>query len=116
MSIGKKLKYLRINAGKSLKSISQIFGVSLNTVYRWEHDKAEPRKSALGKIVGYYGVSLSWLLSDGLDEDIPPYIDEAPGDKDSIENKLSGLVDKLSKNHKYQLLGYGERIHSEELK
>ena len=116
MSVGKKLRYLRIKSGKTLKSQSQIFGVSLNTVYRWEHDLAEPRRAALGKIAGYYNVSLSWFLSDSLDEDIPLYIDDAPGDKDSIENKLSGLVGKLSKNHKYQLLGYGERIHTEELK
>jgi len=69
VSIGKNLRILRINSKKTLREQSETFGVSLNTVYRWEHDLAEPRKSTLRKIAAFYGVSLSWLFSEDNDKD-----------------------------------------------
>jgi hypothetical protein len=47
---------------KTLKEESDIFNVSLNTIYRWEHDLNVPRKSVLSKIASYYDVPFSWLL------------------------------------------------------
>ena len=71
MSLGEKLKSLRIREKKTLKEQSEVFGVSLNTVYRWEHNLAVPRKSALIKMAVHYNVSIGWLLDESVDTDDP---------------------------------------------
>ena len=63
MSIGDKLKKMRFNSKKTLKEISEVFGVSLNTVYRWEHDLCLPQKSTLKKIIKFYDVPYEWLFN-----------------------------------------------------
>jgi transcriptional regulator with XRE-family HTH domain len=62
MSIGEKLKNLRLNVKKTLKEQSELFNVSINSVYRWEHDLTVPRKSVLRKISEFYDVPLEWFL------------------------------------------------------
>ena len=64
MTIGKTLKNLREEMRNTLKEQSEIFDVSLNTVFRWEHDLSVPRNSMLKKISEYYGVTPEWLLGE----------------------------------------------------
>jgi len=64
MSLGEKLKNLRLRTGKTLNQQGRILKVSMNSVYRWESNLAVPRKTMLKKMAEYYGVPLDWLLSD----------------------------------------------------
>ena len=64
MSLGEKLRSLRLKTKKTLSEQSKILKVSMNSVYRWEHDIAIPRSSMIRKIAAYYGVPADWLLSD----------------------------------------------------
>ena len=104
MSLGEKLKNLRIETKKTLHEQSQLLGVSMNSVYRWEHDLAIPRKSMLRTMAEYYSVPLDWLLSEGA----------AASLVSDNEQKLLYMFRKLSDNSRYKVLGYVERMCIEE--
>ncbi|MCL1974845.1 MAG: helix-turn-helix domain-containing protein [Firmicutes bacterium] len=115
MSIGEKLRYLRTKTKRTLKEQSEIFGVSLNSVYRWEHDLTAPKKSTLKKIVEHYEVPMEWLLQDGADENgIEPGINGMRSE-DHLEQQLLKMFRKLSENKKYKILGYIERVYVEDM-
>jgi transcriptional regulator with XRE-family HTH domain len=110
MNVGERLRNLRLNMKKTLKEESEIFNVSLNSVYRWEHDLSVPRKSVLKKIADYYDVPYKWLVHGG----------DVEGDTDcdvcilnperNTEQKILKMLRKLSPNNKYKVLGYIERM------
>lgn len=65
MSIGKKLKHLRISRGWQQKFVAQRIGVRQATVSEWESDKkdsAEPGPKNRKKIAALFGVSESELF------------------------------------------------------
>jgi len=116
MSIGGKLKNLRLKMKKTLKDESEIFDVSINTVYRWEHGLTIPRKSSLKKIAAYYNVSMDWLLDDSGAENTK--CDGRINTEESqniAEQLLLRMFRKLSDNKKYKILGYIERICVEDM-
>ena len=114
MTVGEKLKYLRSKVKKTLKEQSDTFGVSLNSVYRWEHDLASPKRQMLKKMAEYYEVPLEWLLQDSNDEDDLD-INGAAVPESNDEQKLLKMYRKLSGNNKYKVLGYVERVYIETL-
>ena len=108
MNMGERLKKLRLNMKKTLKEESEILSVSLNTIYRWEHDLCVPRKSALKKIAEYYGVPFDWLLHGGV-EDGNGYADCDVcilSAEQNVEREILRLLKQLSSNNKYKVLGY----------
>jgi len=118
MSIGGKLKNLRLKMKKTLKDESEIFNVSINTIYRWEHGLTVPRKSSLKKIAAYYGVTLEWLISDGSGKENTKCSDCIPNiesPENNIEQLLLKMFRKFSENNKYKILGYIERICVEDM-
>ena len=104
MSLGEKLRNLRLKEKKTLQEQSAILGVSMNSVYRWEHDLAVPRKSMLKTMADHYGVPLDWLLSESA----------AASLVSDIELNLLCMFRKLSENSKFKVLGYVERMCVEE--
>jgi len=114
MSIGEKLKSLRLRMRKTLKEESEILGVSLNSVYRWEHDLASPRKSMLKKIAEYYEVPLDWLIQESAWEDNIERLSVVLPFEFSIEQQLLRFFRKLSENDQYKVLGYIERLYVED--
>jgi transcriptional regulator with XRE-family HTH domain len=113
MSVGEKLRHLRLTSKKTLKEQSELFGVSLNTVFRWEHDLTTPRKSVLQKISVYYGVPMEWLLQEDIShENMGSGSDAQP--EDDNEWQLLKMYRKLSITDKYKVLGYIERVYIEE--
>ena len=112
MSVGKRLKDLRVKTKRTLKEQGETFNVSLNTVYRWEHDLARPRKSALAKIAVHYEVPLEWLLY-GKNIDSQTDGDEISFLENNIEKQLFRMYRKLSDSNKFKILGYVERIYIE---
>jgi len=115
MSVGEKLKQLRIKGRKTLKEQSQILGVSLNSVYRWEHDLAAPRKSMLRKIAYLYEVPLEWLLQESEGEEYIRHAGDVIYFDQSIEQQLLRFFRRLSDNEQYKVLGYVERLYVESI-
>ena len=114
MNVSKKLKDLRQNSKKTLREVSQVLGVSLNSVYRWEHDLASPRKTALKILADYYGVSLEWLVNGSTEKGEFSY-EEGGTTYDNAEQYLLHMYRKLPNKDRYKILGYIERIHIENM-
>ena len=114
MSLGEKLKSLRLRMRKTLKEESEILGVSLNSVYRWEHDLAAPRKTMLKKIADYYEVPYEWLSQDGGWEEQAEKLSVVLPFGHSIEQQLLRFFRKLSDSDQYKVLGYIERLYVED--
>jgi len=104
MSLGEKLRNLRLKTKKTLREQSRLLRVSMNSVYRWEHDLTIPRKSMLRIMAEYYGVPLDWLLLEGVSASL---VNDA-------ENNLLGMFRKLPDTNRYKVLGYVERMYVEE--
>ena len=104
MSLGEKLRNLRLKAKKTLAEQSEIFGVSMNSVYRWEHDLAVPRKPVLKVMAAHYAVPLDWLLSESA----------AASLVSDTEQKLLCMFRQLPDRSRYKVLGYVERMCVEE--
>ena len=109
MSVGKRLRTLRQKTKRTLKEQSELFGVSLNSVYRWEHDLAMPKKSLLRKIADFYDVPFEWLLHGSVTEETADEITSA-SDGNNIEKQLIRMFRNMSYNNKYKILGYVERL------
>jgi len=75
----------------------------MNSVYRWEHDLAVPRKPMLRLMADYYGVPLDWLLSESASASLVS----------EVELNLLGMFRKLSDSNRYKILGYVERMYVE---
>ena len=104
MSLGEKLRNLRLKAKKTLGEQSRTLKVSMNSVYRWEHDLTTPRRPMLKFIADYYGVPLDWLLMEGASASLVT----------EVEQDLLGMFRKLPDNNRYKILGYVERMYVEE--
>ena len=113
MTIGEKLRDLRQNMKKTLKEQSATFGVTINSIYRWEHNQAIPRTSVLKKMADYYGVPLEWLVHEDAEE--TRFDSTVVQYDDTNEKKLLQMYKKLSTVNKYKILGYVERIYIENL-
>jgi len=110
MSVGERLRNLRVRAKKTLKDQSENFGVSVNSVYRWEHDLARPRTAVLKKMAEHYGVSYDWLAHGSTRDDVYRFSGEIHSHEDDIELQLLRMFRKLTTNNKYKILGYVERV------
>jgi len=104
MNLGEKIRTLRLKTRRSLKDQSLMLGVSMNSLYRWEHDLVVPRRQMLERICNHYDVSVEWLLSDAT---VPSLVNE-------MEFKLLGLYRNLPSPVKYKVIGYVERMCVEE--
>ena len=104
MTLGEKLRSLRLRTKKTLGQQGKILKVSMNSVYRWEHGLAVPRKPMLRKMADYYGVPLDWLLSDTASTALV----------NEIEQSLIGLFRQLPEKSRYKALGYLERLYAED--
>ena len=100
MSLGEKLRNLRQKTRKTLQEQSDLLGVSMNSVYRWEHDLAVPRKSMLKTMADFYAVPLDWLLSESA----------AASLVSDVEQRLLVMFRKLTDSNRYMVLGYVERM------
>ena len=111
MSVGERLRSLRLNMKKTLQEESEILNVSLNSVYRWEHNLTVPRKNVLRRIDAYYDVPFEWLLHGSAGEEYSGKCDGCILNPErNTEQKILKMLRKLSDNNKYKILGYIERM------
>ena len=102
MTLGEKLKNLRLKEKRTLQAQSELCGVKLNTVFRWEHDMTIPKDMHLKNIAELHCVPVSWLTKEDIKDE---HID--------VNQQLLYIFNKLSDNHKYRVLGYIEHVYIE---
>ena len=100
MTLGEKLRTLRLKDRKTLFEQSLLFGVSMNSVYRWECDLATPRKATIKAMADYYDVTVDWITSESTSATLVS----------NVEVRLLNMYRKLSNHSRYKVLGYVERI------
>ena len=104
MTIGDKIKFLRKEKGMTQKQLSELSGVQVKTIQRYEYGSHEPTQKTLKKIADAISVPLSYF-----------YEDELPEIKDSVilsdvESELLSLFNSLDHNGKSKLLEYAELL------
>ena len=115
MTIGKKLQSLRLKSKKTLKEMSDILNVTINTVYRWEHELTIPRKKILNTMAQYYQVPFEWLLLQTTAEDAADCGECSLNIDSGTKQQLLNMFKRLSEYNKYKVLGYIERLCIEEM-
>lgn len=104
MTIGKRIKQLRLERELSQIDIGKIAGVTDKAVSTWEKDEKIPRMGAIEKLAAYFGVTKSYII-DGI-QDIPqgfipvPKMQRVPiigtiacGDPITAEENIEGYAD-----------------------
>lgn len=102
MSIGKRIKELRIGKGLSQIELGKIAGVTDKAVSTWEQDIKIPRMGAIEKIATYFGVTKSYIIDGELPE---------------IESAIPAGFEPIPKMQKVPLVGHiacGQPITAEE--
>ena len=64
MTLGQKIKKLRIENNLTQKDISELVNVTFQTVSKWENDENEPDIATLRKLASVFGCSMDYLLSE----------------------------------------------------
>ena len=114
MNVGEKLRHLRLSMKKTLKQQGEIFNVTANSVYRWEHNLAVPRMPVLKKIADHYNVPMEWFFHENTSSNSANLEFSSQAIAGSIEQQLISTFSKLSDGSKYKVLGYVERMCIEE--
>lgn len=68
MNLGYKIKALRLKAGLTQEMLANIFGVSFQTISKWENNVCTPDIEMLPRIAVYFGVSIDELFDLTVDE------------------------------------------------
>lgn len=68
MDILIKLKTIIEQKGLSINKVTELSGLSENTIYNWYNKGAEPSIHALNAVCGVLGISIASLLSNATDE------------------------------------------------
>ena len=113
MTVGEKLRCMRLMSNKTLKEQSVAFNVSLNTVCRWEHGLASPRKSRMSQIADHYDIPLKWLSQESDEGYMSVLASEAEAPENELERQLLRMFRKLTNSGRYEAMSLIERIYRE---
>lgn len=76
MTLGQKIKKLRIENNLTQKDISELVSVTFQTVSKWENDENEPDIATLRKLASVFGCSMDYLLSEEEEQVEQPKVEE----------------------------------------
>ena len=62
MNLNERLKELRLEAGYTLKVVSEGIGIPLSTYSNYEQGIREPSVAIIKRICDFYGISADYLL------------------------------------------------------
>lgn len=68
MTLGQKIRKLRIDKGLTQKDLSDKIHVTFQTISKWENDENEPDVSTLRELAKLFGCSLDYLLCEDEEE------------------------------------------------
>lgn len=112
MTLGKRLKVLRVEKGKSIREAAKDLGIGKSTLACYEIDTRNPDYDQLRKLANYYGKTVSYLLGEDepvvelTGEDIPlelrelgveyiPYMKELKDNKipeEVVKNMVKAII------------------------
>lgn len=105
MSIGKRLKILRIEHGLTLDELASKINITKATLSRYENDHRKPNAEFIEAITRFYGVSSDYILGVApVKKDIPVVYDEyieviqSAKRRNISASKLKSLLDFLDAN------------------
>lgn len=101
--IGKRLKEVRKIKGLTQKELSEMVGVSVSTVKKWEQDQVDPNTAALISIAVALNVSIDYLFGRDVNVDL---VEIADGNI----KRIFDIVNELPDNHRIALLQYAELL------
>ena len=79
MTVGQKIKKLRIEKGLTQKDLADQLHVTFQTVSKWEKDENEPDISTIRELAKLFGCSFDYLLSeDDVESPKEEKVEEAP--------------------------------------
>ena len=90
MTLGQKIKKLRIDSGLTQKDLSNMVNVTFQTVSKWEKDENEPDLATVRELAKLFGCSLDYLLSEDEEEApkeevvVEPVVKEVPVIKETV--------------------------------
>ena len=62
MSVGQRLKSLRLSSGMSLRAVADIIGVQHGSVSKWENETNNIKRCHLEALAKHFDVSEQWLM------------------------------------------------------
>ena len=68
MTLGERMKALRISRKMSQETVAELVGISRQAVNKWEHDQSTPSTDNLFKLAEILGTSVDQLLCDNRDD------------------------------------------------
>ena len=87
MTLGQKIKKLRIEKGLTQKDLADQVHVTFQTVSKWEKDENEPDVSTLRELAKLFGCSMDYLLSE----------DETEAPEEVVEEPVVSPVEPVTK-------------------
>ena len=87
MTLGQKIKKLRIEKGLTQKDLADQVHVTFQTVSKWEKDENEPDVSTLRELAKLFGCSMDYLLSE----------DETEAPEEVVEEPVVAPVEQVTK-------------------
>ena len=102
MTLGKRLKNLRMERGLYQKHISDLLGIGISTISAYERNDKKPKQESLIKLADYYGVTVDYLLGqdktiDNLEEEFPEGIQVLRRASKELTLKAKAKMIKLMK-------------------
>lgn len=74
MTIGERIKFLRNQMGLTQEELAKFLSCPRATLGNWEIGRTEPDSEMLGKIAGFFSVSLDFLITGRESLNKPPDI------------------------------------------
>jgi transcriptional regulator with XRE-family HTH domain len=104
MSVGKRLKSLRLGRGETLRGLGEILGVRHGSIAKWENNTNSIKRCHLDSLSSHYEVSPKWLLfgEDEMDSSKSLFGDEG----------LQRRLDALEKEDRVFLMTFLEQYVS----
>jgi len=98
MTIGKRLKKVRVEKGFSQAEVADFLNISRQSISRWETDKSYPDIDNLVELSKYYEVSIDELLTEtkALQQEINDKTEQMNKNLEEIEEKQKKLNYLLS--------------------
>ena len=90
MSIGQRLKSLRLSSEMSLRAVAEIIGVQHGSVAKWENDTNNIKRRHLEALAKIFDVSEQWLMFGDEHEQIPSSFLR----QNSLQTRFDGLEDE----------------------
>lgn len=92
MTVGERIKQMRINKGYSVRYLSDLSGISRSTISRWENRHLNPSEENLRKIITALGTTPSQFWSEPLGY-VETQADMNKGIKEQIDRICRNLGD-----------------------